>query len=650
MVRVEVVKKGISAISDSSELLAEGRRLGEEIHKLETEYDKIKERNQRMRAGGADPAKIAQAHQELVLINRHLETAQNKLAELQQTSATSYDAVTLPGPKRDYQEWLLMVPFQKEAASGKDSERKKVSYKGSHWQEENVLVHIRVDTRDTEQGPTLFVNEIQSDWHQEGREKGYKGNEDDIKRRSETYKIEEVDISDKQKQGLFTKEAGYNYRDGKAYTVQRTSPDMWLAEDGRGFFETREAAETYVRETVQSNMPEHGPFSKTWTELALKKILLEAIAAGHKRITFATGEMNDLFQGVINEEQSAGRKKFYDEILWNKLRDVLKQAGVKEPKIEQTKFSHVSKETVEYDDMGDPTGRVLGNSLPKDLTAPTLVLSSADVEKIQTNGVPLFSPDRRASVTFLANGRAILNSLKNPDIGTLAHEIGHIIRRTFVDDRDHAALERLFGVKNSQWTVPQEEAFAQTFLRWIRGDKSQVQAVSPKHYTTFVRMEEILKDIFLSAHSLPGSIKPNAEFAGIMRRMLLEDTQPIKAAELFVTQKEAELENAKLAWAQAASSPSRKTGKPVGMVLADQAKKAVDQAKIDLRQAQLALRDTVDRVLVQGPEHPATKRAVELAWVERLAGGPMAIERFFQDEIGWSKLRGFLMEYGRARG
>jgi len=46
-------------------------------------------------------------------------------------------------------------------------------YKNSHWNEENVLAFTRMKDREIDGKRTLFVEEIQSDWHQEGRKLGY---------------------------------------------------------------------------------------------------------------------------------------------------------------------------------------------------------------------------------------------------------------------------------------------------------------------------------------------------------------------------------------------------------------------------------------------------------------------------------------------
>jgi hypothetical protein len=47
-------------------------------------------------------------------------------------------------------------------------------YRGSHWDEANVLAHVRFDERTGSNGEkVLHVAEIQSDWHQAGKKRGY---------------------------------------------------------------------------------------------------------------------------------------------------------------------------------------------------------------------------------------------------------------------------------------------------------------------------------------------------------------------------------------------------------------------------------------------------------------------------------------------
>lgn len=61
-----------------------------------------------------------------------------------------------------------------ELADAKAGTDKRQPYQSSHWDEPNVLAHVRTNERDVGGVPSLHIEEIQSDWHQEGRKKGYK--------------------------------------------------------------------------------------------------------------------------------------------------------------------------------------------------------------------------------------------------------------------------------------------------------------------------------------------------------------------------------------------------------------------------------------------------------------------------------------------
>jgi hypothetical protein len=50
----------------------------------------------------------------------------------------------------------------------------KVNFKSSHWDEPNIAVHLRMNTRtDSEGNKVLFLEELQSDWGQEGKKQGF---------------------------------------------------------------------------------------------------------------------------------------------------------------------------------------------------------------------------------------------------------------------------------------------------------------------------------------------------------------------------------------------------------------------------------------------------------------------------------------------
>jgi len=105
---------------------------------------------------------------------------------------TKFESYKLPGGE-NYREVLFTLPDNKSELRQKEYNRlvsegvppfeaadqtayiESGHYTSPHWDEPNVLAHTRLDDRTDAQGRRmLFVEEIQSDWHQEGRKKGYK--------------------------------------------------------------------------------------------------------------------------------------------------------------------------------------------------------------------------------------------------------------------------------------------------------------------------------------------------------------------------------------------------------------------------------------------------------------------------------------------
>ena len=47
-------------------------------------------------------------------------------------------------------------------------------FKSSHFDEPNILVHLRMNTRtDSDGNKVLFLEEVQSDWGQKGKKEGF---------------------------------------------------------------------------------------------------------------------------------------------------------------------------------------------------------------------------------------------------------------------------------------------------------------------------------------------------------------------------------------------------------------------------------------------------------------------------------------------
>jgi hypothetical protein len=147
-------------------------------------------------------------------------------------------------------------------------------YRSGHWDESNVLTHIRFDERqDADGNKVLFINEIQSDWGQEGKKKGFT-----VKSQTaEDYDITQNDT------GLWI---GENRNTG--VTVGAT---------------TRELLEQRIAESAQKERGKTGvpnaPFvtdTKSWTSLAIKRAIRYAAENGFDKIAFANGQQNaDLY-------------------------------------------------------------------------------------------------------------------------------------------------------------------------------------------------------------------------------------------------------------------------------------------------------------------------------------------------------------------
>lgn len=150
------------------------------------------------------------------------------------------------------------------------------TYTSSHYSEPNILAHVRFDERSDADGKrVLFVQEIQSDWHQAGRKGGYR----------EKWPKEKVD----------------------KFTVRPTPSDAgyWMVLDGDGnivgsppvrFNKTAEAALALIKKSAldgtlngMGKVPD-APFKKTWHELAFKRVLRFAAENGFDKIAWTTGE------------------------------------------------------------------------------------------------------------------------------------------------------------------------------------------------------------------------------------------------------------------------------------------------------------------------------------------------------------------------
>jgi hypothetical protein len=229
-----------------------------------------------------------------------------------QTDATKFGRYTLPGGQ-NYREILLTLPdntdpqkarlaFEQrmqqkygsfntmkftdaEKAEGESTMQailnndgvvsKGQVFKSSHWEQPNVLAHIRVNDRvDADGKKMLLVEEVQSDWHQAGRDKGYIGNyaKEDVK----PYTPDQA----KAQFGLDNADLFWYFNvPGNTLQIPKSR------------FGTQDEAMNYVMTEKKVNpdgVPD-APMKDTWYQLALKRALKYAADNGYERVGITTG-------------------------------------------------------------------------------------------------------------------------------------------------------------------------------------------------------------------------------------------------------------------------------------------------------------------------------------------------------------------------
>lgn len=229
---------------------------------------------------------------------------------------TKFSKFTLPGGT-NYREVLLTLPTSSDVTERKslaktgqsrpltDAEMARYgelkgktsdqpTFKSSHYEEPNILAHIRLNDRtDADGKKVLFVEEIQSDWHQQGRKGGYKNPDEDKRKIAERensradYKnlVDSVKVEFEER----LKKAGLS--DAERANVMDNQPPIKMAQTiGRGDeFKAAVQRMSDANDYVSKAVPD-APFKKTWQDLALKRILAMAADGGYDKVAWTTGE------------------------------------------------------------------------------------------------------------------------------------------------------------------------------------------------------------------------------------------------------------------------------------------------------------------------------------------------------------------------
>lgn len=196
-------------------------------------------------------------------------------------------------------------------------------YTSSHWPNDpNVLTHTREDVRPDQSGALgRFLQEVQSDWHQAGKTKGYHGIPDVAAQEAFNDSREHRNaLQSVARQMLLSADnlgypTAWEAMEDMARQSRITSPDFALAaHDWTGAEDARQAVHHFlVADEAHQRLPDPGiktgqvpdaPFKDTWPDLALKKHVMDV--AGNPDLNwlgFTTGETQGKRYNLANHLQ-----------------------------------------------------------------------------------------------------------------------------------------------------------------------------------------------------------------------------------------------------------------------------------------------------------------------------------------------------------
>lgn len=160
----------------------------------------------------------------------------------------------------------IMQRRDKEADAVYKLQADKAQFRTSHFDQLNILAHIRFNERtDAEGNKVLFIEELQSDWGQKGKKEGFI-NEDTAKLNAAKKEYSELVIR--------------NINNPRSITPADKARIVELQPivRGQGLAELGVPSAPFVTDT------------KSWTALAMKKIIAYAADNGFDRVAWTTGE------------------------------------------------------------------------------------------------------------------------------------------------------------------------------------------------------------------------------------------------------------------------------------------------------------------------------------------------------------------------
>jgi len=262
--------------------------------------------------------------------------------QLSETIPTQWESWRLPGGD-NYGETTLSI-WDKDLADN--------PYRSDHWPDvKNPVVHFRhTDRFDTQGRRILFVDEIQSDWHQEGRLRGYSPEENEaIRRNLEGYIGELRDAID----ATVAKRLEMNLLKSRMTAEQRMLLDstQTYRKDRKILGEKLEKAKERLDAANNGPVPK-GVLkgTKEWTGLAIKRIMRKAAEENYDGVAFVRGK--DAIEHVGMKPEGA---YYYDTVVPSVAAKIAAPKGVSKVPIEKTTIKVPTDSGYDPHQTGEPS-------------------------------------------------------------------------------------------------------------------------------------------------------------------------------------------------------------------------------------------------------------------------------------------------------
>ncbi|HYE80091.1 MAG TPA: hypothetical protein VEI97_19095, partial [bacterium] len=230
------------------------------------------------------------------------------------------ESLSLPGGKK-YRELLIKLPpTEAQRWTGIRPEGGQDFYQSPHWtQHPNVLAHVRFNERMAPDGKrVLHIEEVQSDWHQAGREKGYGPQPTPEERKALAMKADVAfqrmsDLMDEIGRELGIDLPARIHEINTAYGMSRrffpheVEMAAKVAEMNRLHAEYGQIRSELDGFSVR-RVPD-APFKgNAWQELAMRRMLRYAAEHGYDRVSWTTGlQQTQRYNQALGEALGAKR-------------------------------------------------------------------------------------------------------------------------------------------------------------------------------------------------------------------------------------------------------------------------------------------------------------------------------------------------------